>query len=286
LAFDAVADQSFVFAVGGSGFSLSSITDGNYQLRMIALSLAIPPMQEFESEQGFVAGKPLAGQGDWEQEGDMSAARVVSGSDSQGVQLGGGTAKDAEPVVLWNSTATAPAGSAEVVAALKMKIDRPVDGSSSDRFGWTIADRDKTPIAALWVDARDGQVYSTDADGVEVKLTQKLQSGSEHKIEFTLNRESGLLDATIDGLPLVSNLALPANSDFGDISAVWIPSKDGTPHASMNGYLQQAGASCERTLKQLSLRLLNQWRARKVRARYGLLSSISRRLAFCREKPR
>jgi hypothetical protein len=114
-----------------------------------------------------------------------------------------------------------------------MKIDRPVDGSSSDRFGWTIADRDKNPIAALWVDARDGQVYSTDAAGVEAKLTQKLQSGSEHKIEFTLNRESGLLDASIDGLPLVSNLALPANSDFGDISAVWIPSKNGTPHASM-----------------------------------------------------
>ena len=233
LAFDAVADQSFVFAVGGSGFSLSSITDGNYQLRMIALSLAIPPMQEFESEQGFVAGKPLAGQGDWEQEGAISAARVVSDSDSQSVQLGGGSAVDAEPVILWNSTATAPAGSAEVVASLKMKIDRPEDGSSSDRFGWTIADRDKNPIAALWVDARDGQVYSTDAAGVEAKLTQKLQSGSEHKVEFTLNRESGLLDATIDGLPLVSDLALPANSDFGDISAVWIPSKDGTPHASM-----------------------------------------------------
>ncbi len=233
LAFDATANQSFVFELGGSSFGLAAITEGNYQARLIALNLAIPPMEEFESAQGFVAGKPLAGQGDWEQEGDMSAARVVSGSDSQGVQLGGAAAKDAEPVVLWNSTATAPAGSAEVVASLKMKIDRPVDGSSSDRFGWTIADRNKKPIAALWVDARDGQVYSTDAAGVEAKLTQKLQSGSEHKIEFTLNRESGLLDASIDGLPLVSNLALPANSDFGDISAVWIPSKDGTPHASM-----------------------------------------------------
>ncbi|MEQ1748411.1 MAG: immunoglobulin domain-containing protein [Prosthecobacter sp.] len=232
--FSAVAGQSFVFGFGGSTYGLSTLTEGNYQVNLIALSLSIPPLQDFESAEGFVADQPLAGQGDWEQEGDVSAARVVSGTDSQSVQLGGGTSADAEPVVLWNSNATAPAGSAEVVASVKMKIDRPEDGSSTDRFGWTISDRNRKPIAALWVDARDGQMYCTDAAGTESKLTQKLQSGSEHKIEFILNRESGLLDATIDGLPLVSDLALPVDSDFGDISAVWIPSKDGSPHASMN----------------------------------------------------
>lgn len=228
LTFNATEGQDMVFRVGG----WAADDQGGYQLQLRPLAFSMPRVADFEGGELRGAGTSVAGLGAWQQEGG-DAATVVEAEASRSVRLGGEAATGAEPVILWDADSKAPAGTAEVVASVKMQVDAPAEGASADRFGWTVYSADKAPVAALWVDARDGQLYCTAADGTQTQLEPKLVSGTQHKLEITLNQETWTVQASLDGVKLVENLPVPAGSQFGDISAIWVPSADGSPHASM-----------------------------------------------------
>lgn len=228
ITFNATEGQDLVFRVAG----YAADDQGAYQLQLRPLGFSMPRVADFEAGELHGAGTSVAELGAWQQEGG-DAATVVEAEASRSVRLGGEAASGTEPVILWDADSKAPAGTAEVVASVKMQVDAPAEGASADRFGWTVYSADKTPVAALWVDARDGQLYCTDADGTQTQLEPKLVSGTQHQLEIALNQETWTVQASLDGVTLVENLPVPAGSQFGDISAIWVPSTDGSPHASM-----------------------------------------------------
>lgn len=233
LSVTAAEGQNYVFGVAGYPFIFPR-TGGPYRLRLLKTSVNAPLMNNVASAEASSSVETVAVNQAWQEEGgDGEASKVISEKEGSQSVLLGGTNGINEPVNLWSADAAVPSDSGNASASLNLKLNLPEGSESSDRFGWTIYDQDKSPLASLWINAADGVVHLAQADGTDQVLDQKVISGSRHKFEFSLDRDASTLNVSIDGVTLVEALSLPANSRFGDIGATWIPSQDGSPHASM-----------------------------------------------------
>lgn len=147
--------------------------------------------------------------------------------------LGGSQSTTGDPRVLFGLF-DADASAKEIVAACNLKFQTTPDSTDSDSFTLGIYDENRVPLAALKIDAPNGALSEIRADGSEQSLEQRLVSGSSHRFEISINREAGTWSATMDGVQIIFDSALPAGSVAGEIAPGWEPSNDGLPHASLS----------------------------------------------------
>lgn len=232
----AAANTDYLIRIGGSatgGFP----THGTFVIGLTRTSSPMITSTNFESSEGYVAGQSLNAQQAWQDssEGGGAAAVVATTGDEtqQAVRFGGDEAATDEAVVLFNEQTVVPDGAASVVSTFTMTLEAPPSTPVSDLFGWTLYDKEENPLAGLWLNAADGTLYVTSADGGQEHLPHKLVSGSPHHFEVEVDQVAGTWSASIDGAAMVSNSPLPAGALFNELCPVWKPSTDGSAHAAI-----------------------------------------------------
>ena len=145
----------------------------------------------------------------------------------------GGTAGSDESVVLTDLVEGVPAEAAEITTSFQMVLETPDEGVSGDGFGLLLYAEDDSPLAGVWINARDGRVSVTDEEGSYVPTEQVLLSGAPHQVELIVNRATGTWTVTLDGVALADAVQLPAGSQFKEISPVWKAAEDGSPPSAL-----------------------------------------------------
>jgi hypothetical protein len=225
MVFNANAGQNLVFWVGGFNSSNLYPHQGKYGLIM-SLSTAIPTY-DFDREMDKLTG--WVGKFD----GSEEVKSIESSKIEDGLIRIGGHGKPMEvPMLIWNEAMTAPPTAKKTIASVKMKLELS-DSGTEDRFGWTAVDALKAPIAALWVDAKDGGMYYTSANGVTTDLKQKMISGSLYSIELLHDAVQNQMLVIFDGVILYTDTSLKATSSFSTIYSSYLPSSNTASHGSM-----------------------------------------------------
>lgn len=232
----AAADTDYLIRVAGSSTG-GLETFGDFAINIVRTSGGTLASAGFEATEGYVAGQSLSNQQTWQDpsEGGSASEVVESKGDTSTneVRFGGETAGAEESVVLSTEQKVIPADATQIVTTFTMRLEIPEDQSSSDLFGWSLYDDAENPLAGLWLNAADGTLYVTSADGSQEHLPHKLVSGSPHHFEVKVDRMANAWSASIDGASMVENSPLPEGAVFTELCPVWKPSTDGSAHASV-----------------------------------------------------
>jgi|GEM_PF-1260161 len=228
--------MEYLFFVGGYPWPANSptwIDEGFYSLNIVK-----PPVQpavaaKFEADEGFQAGQSVVGQAGWQGQGDTATAAIVAADaagEGQEAVLGG--VPSDEGAVIWPSVPATASDADQVTVGVAISFDTPV-GSSSDQFNWTLYDSNEEPVGAVWFNQTDGSIYATQADGTVVSSIQHFGADSTYQLDMDFDAEAGTWGALLNGVPIFGGMSLPEGSQFGDVSAGWVPGSSGAP-ASMS----------------------------------------------------
>ncbi len=225
MTFTANGGESNVFFVGGYNSNGSWRSEGQYGLILESGS----PIPTFES-----ASTPRGSQEWVGYEGNDGSIKPIDDlQEVDGVIKIGGHGKSIElPLLIWNNSLTAPETSKTTVASVKMQLELPEEGSN-DRFGWTAVDAEKAPMAALWVDARNGLLNYTSGNGVTTALNQRMISGSPVSIEFLHDAVANQLKVFYEGVVIHTDTTIRSGSSFSTISATYQPAQGIATHGTM-----------------------------------------------------
>ncbi|MCA1963607.1 MAG: hypothetical protein LDL31_06650, partial [Prosthecobacter sp.] len=172
---------------------------------------------------------------DWvgyDQDSEQSEVAQESVEDDGKIRIGGDGVELKVPMMIWNEKFTAPGNAKKTVAAVKMQLELP-EGGTDDRFGWTAVDAEKAPMAALWVDARDGSLNYTSGSGVTTALNQRMISGSPVSIEFLHDAAANELKVLFEGVVIHTDTSIRSGSSFSTISATYQPAPGEVAHGTM-----------------------------------------------------
>lgn len=253
-----IAKNTFDTALGlfrgspGTGMTLSRLVDPANPLALESLSFTATAGENIVfMVAGYESGGAWPGRGKYvlavspssamplPSDPAISSAGEEATADPQALvenelhQLGGQQPGADDKIVLWEGSPEAPADARKVLASVKVKMRLPVN-AVGDRFGWTAYDHEGAAIAAVWIDAKDGQMYHTSVNGTTTQLAQSLTSGSSHNLEFLLDRRDGVLKMFLDGVLLHQDASLPKDSRLSSLVASWLPFAADGEHATMH----------------------------------------------------
>jgi uncharacterized delta-60 repeat protein len=223
-----VAGRQYTIFVGG----YYTYSAGQYQLQIWKGPASLRGLSTgYQASASLVPGASVMSQTGWDGQGDAAAAQVAesAGGTNSKVVLGGVASEDG--AVVWPELAPEER-EAKYILGVNLTFDSPA-GATSDQFNWTLYDQNMEPAGAVWFNNSDGSIYATTADGSVVPSAQKFGSGTYH-LEMVWDADAGLWNATIDGVTLFEVMELPAGTQFGGISAGWVPGSGSETPASMS----------------------------------------------------
>jgi kumamolisin len=227
----ATAQQQYQIAVDGLNGASGSISLSIFpQLASTGLYST-----GFEVKQGFTAGTPFAGpslQGEdgWQVAGSGGNGVLVGADGLTGQQAYVGkvapTAQGDTGVTVDHPVDYSPVGTTEPIVTFSttMAINDSTN-SSFDDFLWRLYDSKGHSFFALDFSNADLQVsYIQDGSSLPVRTGVHFANDTPLKLVVTMDYSKNKWSATLNGFPLVQNLAIRTGSavlDFGYMAAVW-----------------------------------------------------------------